>query len=103
MMLLKNKNAVIYGAGGSLGGAVAKALSNAGATVFLTGRDLSSVQKIAAEIHASGGRAEVDQVDALDEKAIHRHIDKVTHQAGNVDISFNAIDFQVVQNIPLAE
>ena len=40
MDILKNKNAVIYGAGGSLGGAVAKALANAGANVFLTGRNI---------------------------------------------------------------
>jgi len=33
-MLLHNKNAIIYGAGGSLGGAVAKALAGAGAKVY---------------------------------------------------------------------
>lgn len=38
-MLLANKKAVIYGAGGSLGGAVAVALAAAGATVYLTGRN----------------------------------------------------------------
>ncbi len=37
-MLLKNKNAVIYGAGGAIGGAVAHAFALAGARVFLTGR-----------------------------------------------------------------
>lgn len=102
-MILKNKNAIIYGAGGSLGGAVAKALSGAGAQLFLTGRNLSSVQKVADEIIASGGRAEVDQVDALNEKEIRHHIDKVVKNAGTADISFSAIDFQVVQNIGLVE
>lgn len=100
-MLLQNKNAIIYGAGGSLGGAVAKAFAGAGAKVFLTGRHLSSVQKTADEILASGGHAEVDQVDALDEKAIHAHIEKVVQKAGTVDISFNAVDIPVVMNIPL--
>ena len=57
--MLQNKNAVIYGAGGSLGGAVAKALAGAGARVFLTGRNLASVQKVADEILTSGGGAEV--------------------------------------------
>ena len=63
-MILQNKNAIIYGAGGSLGGAVAKALASAGARVFLTGRNLSSVKKVADEILASGGSAEADQVVA---------------------------------------
>ena len=76
-MLLQNKNAIIYGAGGSLGGAVARTLAGAGARVFLTGRNLTSVQKTAEEILASGGAAEVGEVDALDEKAIKDHIEKV--------------------------
>jgi NAD(P)-dependent dehydrogenase (short-subunit alcohol dehydrogenase family) len=99
--MLQNKNAVIYGAGGSLGGAVAKALASYGANVFLTGRTASSLQKVANEILASGGKAEVEQVDALNEKAINSHLEKVVQQAGTVDISFNATGTSVVQNIPL--
>lgn len=99
--MLQNKNAVIYGAGGSLGGAVAKALANYGANVFLTGRTTNSLQKVANEILASGGRAEVSLVDALEEEAINSHLEKVVQQAGSVDISFNATATDVVQNIPL--
>jgi 3-oxoacyl-[acyl-carrier protein] reductase len=102
-MILQNKNAIIYGAGGSLGGAIAKALAGAGAKVFLTGRSLKSVQKTADEILASGGTAEIDVVDALDEKAIYDHMEKVVQKAGTVDISFNAVGVEVVQNIPLVD
>src|SRR5450432_1617149 len=102
-MILQNKNAVIYGAGGSLGGAVAKALAAAGARIFLTGRNISSVQKVAEEILASGGLAEPVQVDALDEKAVNNYLDKMVKQAGKIDISFNAIGVPVVQNIPLVD
>lgn len=102
-MVLQNKNAVIYGSGGSLGGAIAKALAGAGARVFLTGRNLSSVQKVADEILATGGNAEVGQVDALDEKAIKSHIETMMQKAGTVDISFNAIGLEVVQNMPLID
>ncbi|MCW3119484.1 MAG: family oxidoreductase [Chitinophagaceae bacterium] len=102
-MLLQNKNAVIYGAGGSLGGAVAKAFASAGARVFLTGRTISSLQKVADEIVAAGGHAQVDQVDALDERAISNHLEQVIQQAGTVDISFNATGVDVVQNIPLVD
>jgi 3-oxoacyl-[acyl-carrier protein] reductase len=102
-MLLQNKNAIIYGAGGSLGGAVAKALAAAGARLFLTGRNISSVQNVADEIIAAGGHAEATQVDALDEKAINSCLDEIVQKAGHIDISFNAIGVQVVQNIPLVD
>jgi 3-oxoacyl-[acyl-carrier protein] reductase len=102
-MMLQNKNAVIYGAGGSLGGAVAKALAGAGAKVFLTGRSLDSVQKVADQILASGGNAEASQVDAMDEQAISSHLNKITQKAGRIDISFNATGTPVVQNIPLID
>jgi len=100
-MLLQNKNAIIYGAGGSIGEALAKAFANAGARVFLTGHNLNSVQKVADEILASGGHAEADQVDALDEKAVNDHIVKVAEKAGTIDISFNAIALNDVQGTPL--
>ena len=100
-MILQNKNAVVYAAGGSLGGAVSKALAAEGARLFLTGRARSSVQKVADEIIREGGIAEVDEVDALDEEAVRLHLDGILRKAGKIDISFNAIAVKVVQNIPL--
>ena len=101
--MLKNKNAVIYGAGGSLGSAVAKAFAAAGAGVFLTGRNIETINKVAEEIKTSGGMAETDVVDASDEFAIRNHINKVVQQAGKVDISFNLTGTDVVQDIPLTD
>ena len=89
--LLSNKNAVIYGAGGAIGGAVARAFAREGATVFLTGRGLKEVESVADEIRAAGGKAEAAQVDALDEAAIEKHLSDMEASAGSVDISFNAI------------
>jgi NAD(P)-dependent dehydrogenase (short-subunit alcohol dehydrogenase family) len=102
-MILQNKNAVIYGAGGSLGGAVARAFAGAGARVFLTGHRLPSIQKVADEILAAGGKAEVDVVDGYDEAGVAAHLEKVRRQAGSVDITYNGVDVPVVQNIPLTE
>lgn len=102
-MILQNKNAVIYGAGGSLGGAVAKALAVAGARVFLTGRNLASIQKTKEAILAIGGSAEVDVVDGFDEKAVNDHLAKISKQAGSIDISFNAVGIEVKQSVPLTE
>ena len=70
-MILQNKNAVIYGAGGSIGSTIAKAFALAGAKVFLIGRNLSSVQTVVNEVIASGGKAEAARVDALDADSVN--------------------------------
>ena len=49
-MLLKNKNAIIYGAGGSIGGSVARAFAREGATVYLVGRTRDTLDKVAKEL-----------------------------------------------------
>ncbi|SDN24709.1 NAD(P)-dependent dehydrogenase, short-chain alcohol dehydrogenase family [Fictibacillus solisalsi] len=90
-MLLENKNAVVYGAAGSIGSAVAKAFAREGARVFLAGRTLSSLQKVAEEIKSEGGTAEAAQVDGLNPEAIGKHLNEILQTAGRIDISFNAI------------
>src|SRR5262245_58723277 len=90
-MLLTNKVAVIYGAGGAIGGAVARAFARDGATLFLTGRHRSSVDAVAEKIVSAAGSAEAAQVDALDEQAVDQHLQSMIDKVGRVDISFNAI------------
>src|SRR5262244_1199099 len=90
-MMLKNKVAVVYGAGGAIGGAVARAFGRAGAKLFLTGHRLAPVEAIAKDIVAGGGSAEAAEVDALDEPAVDKHLQSVMDKAGRVDISFNAV------------
>ncbi len=80
--LLQKKNAVIYGGGGAIGGAVARAFAREGAKVFLAGRTLAKLDQVAREISAAGGMAETAEVDALDEKAIDKHADAVAANAG---------------------
>jgi len=88
---LKDKVAVIYGAGGEIGGAVARAFAHEGARLFLTGRRLAPVEAIARDIISAGGVAEAAGVDVLDEHAIDRHLQMVVAKAGRIDISFNAM------------
>jgi 3-oxoacyl-[acyl-carrier protein] reductase len=102
-LLLESKNAVIYGGGGSIGGALARAFARQGATVHLAGRTLESLEKVAEEIRSAGGVARTAQVDALDETAVDEHADAVAASAGSIDISFNLISFGDVQGTPLAE
>jgi 3-oxoacyl-[acyl-carrier protein] reductase len=102
-MLLENKNAVIYGGSGSVGGAVARAFAREGARVFLAGRTLATLDKVADQIRAGGGVADAAQVDALDERAVDQHAAAVAAQAGGIDVSFNAIVNDDVQGTALAE
>jgi NAD(P)-dependent dehydrogenase (short-subunit alcohol dehydrogenase family) len=104
-MMLGEKIAVVYGAGGGIGGAVARAFAREGARVFLTGHDLASVEIVAKEIESEGGSAEVAQVDALDEQAVDTHLRYVMGDAGRVDISFNAVGIpnENIVGVPLIE
>lgn len=102
-MLLEDKNAVIYGAGGSIGAAVARAFAREGATVHLAGRTTSKLQSVAEAIRADGGVAHTAQLDALDERAVDEHADAVVELAGSLDISFNLIAHGYVQGTPLVE
>ena len=81
-MLLKDMNAVIYGGGGSIGGAVARAFAREGANVFLAGRTRAKLEEASDEIRSSGGVAETAQVDALDGRAVDGHADAVAASAG---------------------
>ena len=102
-MLLEGKNAVIYGGGGSIGGAVARAFAREGARVFLAGRTAAKLDEVAEQIRSAGGGAETAQVDALDEQAVDRHADQVAAEAGGIDISFNLIAHPYTHGVPLAE
>ncbi|HEV2440983.1 MAG TPA: SDR family oxidoreductase [Steroidobacteraceae bacterium] len=101
-MLLQNKVAIVYGAAGAIGGAVARAFASEGAKVFITGHRRDAVAAVAKDI---GNSTEAAEVDALDEGAIDKHLDSVVKKAGRVDISFNAIGIpdQKVLGMSLAE
>jgi NAD(P)-dependent dehydrogenase (short-subunit alcohol dehydrogenase family) len=104
-MILKDKVALIYGAGGAIGSAVARAFALEGANVFLTGRHLAPVEAVAKEIVSAGGSAEAAEVDALDEQALDEHLQSVMDKAGRLDISFNAVGIANtnILGVPLIE
>lgn len=98
-MMLSGKTAVIYGAGGSLGGAIAQAFAREGAILFLTGRNTESVNRTAAAIRAAGGECHTATVDALNASAVEKHLAGLPR----VDISFNAIGWEDRQDLPLTD
>jgi len=104
-MMLKDKVAVIYGAGGAIGGAVARAFAREGAQLFVAGRLRAPVVAVAEDIASAGGSADAATIDALDEQAVDQHLEYVFDKAGRIDISFNAVgipDARIV-GVPLTE
>jgi NAD(P)-dependent dehydrogenase (short-subunit alcohol dehydrogenase family) len=104
-MMLKEKVAVIYGGGGAIGSAVARAFARDGAKLFVTGRLRAPVEAVANDIVSAGGSAEAEEVDALDEQAVDKHLQSVVDKAGRVDISFNAVGIPntKIVGVPLVE
>jgi 3-oxoacyl-[acyl-carrier protein] reductase len=102
-MLLPEKTAIVYGAGGAIGGAVARRFAEEGARVHLAGRTRASLERTAEQIHAVGGVPEVAEVDALDAEAVDRHAAQVAEQGGGIHISFNLISHGDVQGTPMVE
>jgi NAD(P)-dependent dehydrogenase (short-subunit alcohol dehydrogenase family) len=102
-MLLQNLNAVIYGGGGAIGGAVARVFAREGATVFIAGRTRARLDAVAAEIAAAGGVVETAQVDVFDQRAVEEHADAVAARAGGIDIALNAVSVMHDQGTLLAD
>jgi 3-oxoacyl-[acyl-carrier protein] reductase len=89
--ILEGKRAVIFGAGGSIGAAVASEFAAEGAEVFLAGRTRSTVDAVAQRIGKAGQRAHAAVIDALDDAAVTAYIDRLVREAGRIDIVFTAV------------
>jgi 3-oxoacyl-[acyl-carrier protein] reductase len=102
MGLLRNKTAIVYGAAGPVGAAVAGAFAREGARVVLTGRTPGTLAKVAEQIRDAGGNVQAAVVDALDKSAVRTHADEVA-ATGGIDIAVNATSNDDLQGIPLLE
>ncbi len=100
MSLLDGKNAVIYGGGGHIGSAVARAFVREGARVFLCGRTESTLRDAADSL---GEQVHVAVLDALDERAVEEHAARVVSEFGGIDVSFNLISRGDVQGTRLLD
>jgi 3-oxoacyl-[acyl-carrier protein] reductase len=102
VLLLASKTAIVYGAAGAIGSAVARAYAREGAEVHLTGRTEASLAQVAEQIRNEGGAARVAGLDVLDQAAVQQHADAVATSSG-IDICFNATSNDDVQGTALAE
>jgi 3-oxoacyl-[acyl-carrier protein] reductase len=102
-MLLEDKVAVVYGATGAVGSAVATAFAREGADLYLAGRTEQTLEQVAASVRELGRRANVAPVDALDRDDVKQHAEAIVAAEGRIDICFNAISNDDIQGTLLDE
>ena len=86
MFDLNEKNALVTGASGGIGGAIAKSLYDAGATVALSGTRLAPLEELAASL---GDRAHVLPCDLSDAEAVTALPKQAAEAMGSVDVLVN--------------
>ena len=86
--ILNGKRALVFGATGSIGAAVAKEFAFEGADVYLSGRSGSRVEETARNLGVGGGRAAV--VDVSDPLAVDAYVEAIAQKTGGIDVVFNA-------------
>ena len=84
--VLNGKHAVVFGAAGTIGAAVAREFAAAGAEVFLAGRTKSTVEAVANQITSNGGRAHAAAIDTSDDDAVNRYLGTIANETGKIDV-----------------
>ncbi len=102
-LLLENRTALIYGGGGAIGGAVARAFARQGASVHLVGRTKARLDAVARAIRDAGGTARTAEIDVFDQVAVERHTDALAAETGGIDVAVNAVSIMHTQGALLAD
>lgn len=89
-MILENKTALITGAGGVIGGAIARAFAKEGARLLLSGRSLSVLEKIKNELKQKGMEAEIYAVDVSNVESVKKMADFATKHFEKLDVLVTA-------------
>lgn len=86
-MNLKNKIAVITGATGGIGGAIAKKLSKEGCRLILTGRDMEALKKLKQELN---GESIIVEIDVADSNSVEKAFENIFSHFDHLDILVNS-------------
>ena len=86
MFELTDRTALVTGATGGIGGAIARALHKQGASVAISGRQKDKLEKLAAEL---GSRVHVLPCDLADKAQVANLVDQVIAKLGRLDIQVN--------------
>ena len=86
---LDGQTALITGASKGIGWDLAKALSNAGASVAVAARDLDALERLASEIRSDGGEALAVELDVRNTAPISEVFERVRTHFGSLDVLVN--------------
>jgi NAD(P)-dependent dehydrogenase (short-subunit alcohol dehydrogenase family) len=82
--------ALVTGASRGIGRGIAQALGEAGATVYLSGRTASDLERTAREVEDLGGRGIAHACDHRDDAAVAGLFARVAREGGRLDVLANA-------------
>lgn len=98
---LENRTAIITGSGRGLGFEIAKAFTEAGAHVWLTGRSAETLEAAVNTLREAGGKADYAAFDITDTAASGRLVNRIMDEHGHLDILVNNVGAR--DRRPLAE
>lgn len=86
---LQGQTAIVIGATGVLGGALAEGIAKAGAKVIVAGRSAERGKLCVDRIKAAGGEAEFNEVDSCDRTSLEELLARASAKTGAVDMLVN--------------
>jgi 3-hydroxybutyrate dehydrogenase len=98
-MKLKDKSALVTGAGSGIGKSIAEAFAREGACVAIADLNLSAAQTASKQINLAGGRAIHFQMDVASEDQVNAVVEQVVREAGALDVLVSNAGIQVINPI----
>jgi 2-hydroxycyclohexanecarboxyl-CoA dehydrogenase len=94
---LDEKVALVTGAGGGIGAAIAKSLAAEGAAVAALDRDGSAAEATVKELHAQGAQAAAFAADITDSPAVRATVEEVRSTLGPIGVLVNCAGWDKIE------
>ncbi|MFC3166321.1 SDR family NAD(P)-dependent oxidoreductase [Ciceribacter thiooxidans] len=102
-MILKDRVAIVTGAGSGIGRAGAAIMAREGAHVSVVDRNIDAAETVVAEIRSTGGSAEALGLDVTDDAALESGLSAFMARHGRIDILHNHAGAQVAGDLEQVE